>query len=725
MRKTNTIGTGTIVQEKGEMNVFKKSKRLIPLFMAAMMLTTAIGASAQELPKDPDWESKIDQELKAAMEKADEGEKIPVAVWLRDETVLETVDRRLKEEKNLDPEVFEDQEKFQTEVVDKVTEKLEAQLGVEEANKKKLPTIIEKNSRAIEVLAAADEYAYKPTLSEEDMQYLKLKDQGKSPIDKAVTAKSDEFIMEKRKLNEEEFVKNSDNVFTTHGIQPEELTFQSKYTSMNIVNLKKSQIKAIAEDARVESLEYCETKNLKPQMQEEIKKSGASYVRDILNFTGANVKIGVLENGKYDENNPMLKPAIHSGHLTYVESASPSSSSEDEEHATVVVSTIIGDYTYEEKRFLGVVPDAQVILTSAQNTSNFANGVETLVKNGVRIINLSNGFEEEEFQEYSFIDKYIDSVSMDNNVLCFVAAGNSSKGLKNPGYITSPALAKNAVTVANVNTYYEDKYYKGNDGNKYVVLENGFGGRYLDGSSSVIGDYKPDVAAPGCMQYVLKSGSQYDTTIRSGTSFAAPVVTGIAAQILAELGGNTAPWNPALVKSILINGCNPDSIDTPQGLFDDDTTLYRGPGATYEGMPFFRTAAGAGLVDAVSSYFVASKRTFADVEIVWQDNEKPFTKTLTLPWGANLRCTFVCNYYDRPLQRNFADLEIKDAKTGKILKTTVDNVQLDASSKSQNNVQVLEYHNDSAERQVVISVKPHATGFFENPHVEGILSWKQ
>ena len=137
MRKTNTIGTGTVVQEKGEMNVFKKSKRLIPLFMAAMMLTTAIGASAQELPKDPDWESKIDQELKAAMEKADKGEKIPVAVWLRDETVLETVDRRLKEEKNLDPEVFEDQEKFQTEVVDKVTEKLEAQLGVEEANKKK------------------------------------------------------------------------------------------------------------------------------------------------------------------------------------------------------------------------------------------------------------------------------------------------------------------------------------------------------------------------------------------------------------------------------------------------------------------------------------------------------------------------------------------------------------------------------------------------------------
>lgn len=149
MRKTNTIGTGTVVQEKGEMNVFKKSKRLIPLFMAAMMLTTAIGASAQELPKDPDWESKIDQELKAAMEKADKGEKIPVAVWLRDETVLETVDRRLKEEKNLDPEVFEDQEKFQTEVVDKVTEKLEAQLGVEEANKKKLPTIATKDARTM------------------------------------------------------------------------------------------------------------------------------------------------------------------------------------------------------------------------------------------------------------------------------------------------------------------------------------------------------------------------------------------------------------------------------------------------------------------------------------------------------------------------------------------------------------------------------------------------
>ena len=224
MRKTNTIGTGTVVQEKGEMNVFKKSKRLIPLFMAAMMLTTAIGASAQELPKDPDWESKIDQELKAAMEKADKGEKIPVAVWLRDETVLETVDRRLKEEKNLDPEVFEDQEKFQTEVVDKVTEKLEAQLGVEEANKKKLPTIATKDARTMELLNAENLDISK--LSDRDIQRLEFKNKGQSPIDKTVAAKSKEFTMEKRKLNQEEFVKNSDNVFTTHGIQPEELTVQ-------------------------------------------------------------------------------------------------------------------------------------------------------------------------------------------------------------------------------------------------------------------------------------------------------------------------------------------------------------------------------------------------------------------------------------------------------------------------------------------------------------------
>ena len=739
MRKTNTIGTGTIVQEKGEMNVFKKSKRLIPLFMAAMMLTTAIGASAQELPKDPDWESKIDQELKAAMEKADEGEKIPVAVWLRDETVLETVDRRLKEEKNLDPEVFEDQEKFQTEVVDKVTEKLEAQLGVEEANKKKLPTIIEKNSRAIEVLAAADEYAYKPTLSEEDMQYLKLKDQGKSPIDKAVVAKSDEFIMEKRKLNEEEFVKNSDNVFTTHGIQPEELTFQSKYTSMNIVNLKKSQIKAIAEDARVESLECYETPNLHTQMFEEIDKCGAGYARDILNITGAGVKIGVLELGQYNNNNPMLEKAISDGRLTYLKNKKSDITDEnykpqDENgnyldqndlnmHATYVTSTIIGDCTKDGNRFLGVVPDATVLQTSVQKNKPFQSGLELLVDNDVKLINMSIG--NKGSSEYNFNDKYVDEITVNSNVLCIVAAGNSSQGPRHQGHVECPALSKNALSVANLNTYYEDEPYWGSDGViDNAEYDNGFGGRYIDGSSAVIGEYKPDVAAPGCMRYIMDMNSPY-YTLANGTSIAAPVVTGIAAQVLAELGGKDAPWNPTLVKSIILTGANPYGIDEPGEPYDDNFKLYMGAGDPYDGMPFYKEASGAGVVDAVNSYFIASKRTFSDVEIVWQDNEKPFTKTLTIPWGGTVRCSFVCNFYNRMLQRNFADLEIKDAKTGKVLKTTVDNVQVDTSSVSKNNVQVLEYHNDSAERQIVISVKPHATGFFENPYLKGTLSWKQ
>ena len=700
MRKTNTIGTGTIVQEKGEMNVFKKSKRLIPLFMAAMMLTTAIGASAQELPKDPDWESKIDQELKAAMEKADKGEKIPVAVWLRDETVLETVDRRLKEEKNLDPEVFEDQEKFQTEVVDKVTEKLEAQLGVEEANKKKLPTIATKDARTMELLNAENLDISK--LSDRDIQRLEFKNKGQSPIDKTVAAKSKEFTMEKRKLNQEEFVKNSDNVFTTHGIQPEELTVQSKLTSLNIVSLQKEQIKALAEDMQVESLNLYKRPNYTIQAEKseapmsstetESKKTGSSYVRDILGYSGAGVSIGVLELGEFISDNPMVDKAVANGRLKYVRNYESDIYDPENpyypvingvyqmplwnQHATNVTSLIVGnEYLHKETDgtympYQGVVPDATVYQTSIRCDDNIISGVELLIKDcNVSIINMSLGSISP--TGYSTEDQYIDEVSRNNHVVCVVSAGNESEGAAKPGKIASPGLAKNAITVANANTM-------GDDSDNYDFLHS---------SSSFDALYKPELSAPGCMRFISDNQSYTDY----GTSFAAPIVAGIAAQVIQEIGKSSFP-DTTRVKSTLLTACDFSQIVGSPIIGSTPEDKMTG-GYTYKGMPYFREASGAGMIDAKMAFDTATRHWYAPVSL--SGKYAAYTKKFTIPWGGKLRCTYVSMYTSQRGVSNDIEMYIKDAKTGKII----------ASSISYNTVQVLEYYNPSASIDVTVEVK--------------------
>ena len=88
-----------------------------------------------------------------------------------------------------------------------------------------------------------------------------------------------------------------------------------------------------------------------------------------------------------------------------------------------------------------------------------------------------------------------------------------------------------------------------------------------------------------------------------GTSFSAPIVAGMAAQIICELNGSGTNI-PTCVKSILLTGCNSDRIVSSGTAPSEAMTA----GNTYAGMPYFREAAGAGMVDAKKSYDSAIDR---------------------------------------------------------------------------------------------------------------------
>ena len=125
-----------------------------------------------------------------------------------------------------------------------------------------------------------------------------------------------------------------------------------------------------------------------------------------------------------------------------------------------------------------------------------------------------------------------------------VAAGNRGNGDKN---INSPGKAYNAITIGNLAT----KQYNNALPSPYSI--NG-------SSSTKEASYltnKPDLVAPGTSIYLPTSIDSVHS-IGSGTSYAAPIVTGIAAQIMQSCP--VTKTNKNSLKSYLVCGADNGSI---------------------------------------------------------------------------------------------------------------------------------------------------------------------
>ena len=150
------------------------------------------------------------------------------------------------------------------------------------------------------------------------------------------------------------------------------------------------------------------------------------------------------------------------------------------------------------------------------STTDLIAGIEWAAENGAQIINLSLGGGDRDDLLQSTIESYED------DILFVIAAGNDSED--NDTTPTYPASydSDNILSVAATN-----------EENTLTTFSN-------------YGDVSVDVAAPGDLIYSTLPGDQYGRL--SGTSMAAPLVTGIAALMLAEDPGLTVDT----LKSLLI-----------------------------------------------------------------------------------------------------------------------------------------------------------------------------
>ena len=333
----------------------------------------------------------------------------------------------------------------------------------------------------------------------------------------SVSAKEvDEYIVTERSLyaaeRAEQYAEVKQSYANIEGLQETRETdtrlFYSQYAPMISAELTRADIKKLASDYRVQSIEYTPDVKLESHGDVSVPTIGADYVRDTLGYTGSGIKIGLLEvcglpdksSPYFDEDNIVYDPEVNQ--------------QEFNDHAELVAaimvaqSKTINGITYE-----GIVPDATLYATYANTLQIMRERWEWLLSQGVHVINFSGGGEASAPYTYGSEEKWIDHIAFNHNVHFVQSAGN------NNGYIGHPAMAYNIITVGAINDMNTTSY--ADDERYYFGSTNG--SSYLEDDSLT---NKPDLVAPGVF---IDSATSSD--ISYGTSLSAPHVTAVVAQL--------------------------------------------------------------------------------------------------------------------------------------------------------------------------------------------------
>ena len=328
-------------------------------------------------------------------------------------------------------------------------------------------------------------------------------------------------------------------------------------------------------------------------------------------YRGTGMKIGILEAGGYvyDSNAYQLR-AIHGNRLNYVDgvdeyltegetSIIDADNAQTHKHTSIIASIIVGQCkiiggrTYE-----GVVPNAMVYQMPILTSIGVFNGIEILARDyGVTVINYSGGSiergENNELIGYGPYAKMIDKIVDSTGVVLVAAVGNNVT-------VASPAAGYNIIAVGNavtkINTTTAKSIpYQIHGASQESALTGG-------ASAYVEPDYqtnKPDIVAPGAyITYIepdgtIKMGGVHDN---HGTSYAAPFVTGVIAQMFQA--DETLMGNPTKTKSVLLAGA------------DNTIISLTGNDVAYTGNMHLREASGAGIVNAKRAVEIAKNGSY-------------------------------------------------------------------------------------------------------------------
>lgn len=235
-------------------------------------------------------------------------------------------------------------------------------------------------------------------------------------------------------------------------------------------------------------------------------------------YTGSGIRVGLVESG-----HPKLgNMGSSSSNITKTDSSA------DTDHATRT-SGIIKQ----------MAPSCSIYSRSASGLSDAIADCSTLINSySVNVINISYGSPSS--GTYNSYSREMDMLIKNTGVPIVVAAGNvTSGGTQSTQYVNNLGLGANVITVGAVTSTGTNQAAS----NAYTLPSYTL---YREGSNTI---NKPDICAPGTVSIFSYGAS-------SGTSFAAPHVTGTIVQMMARnsgLKGKSQTLKAALMASASYN----------------------------------------------------------------------------------------------------------------------------------------------------------------------------
>lgn len=268
-------------------------------------------------------------------------------------------------------------------------------------------------------------------------------------------------------------------------------------------------------------------------------------------FIGTGIIVGFLDT-TFDFGHPALAPIAASGRLLGIMDFTGQQQSST--HGLSVASVAVG---FDEGELVGPGYGAQVLAATTeyaptethQEEDFFVAGLEWLEANGADVVNVSLGYSTFDPGEGDFTYDDLDGnttlvtravdLAAALGVVVVTSAGN--EGNSDWQFITAPADADSVITVGAMRS----------DSTRTSFSSIG---------PTADGRIKPDVMALGSQVVVARPGADYGTG--GGTSFSAPAVTGVVAQILQA----NPSLNPIDIRDLLRRTASqPNAPDNERG----------------------------------------------------------------------------------------------------------------------------------------------------------------
>lgn len=210
--------------------------------------------------------------------------------------------------------------------------------------------------------------------------------------------------------------------------------------------------------------------------------------------TGKGIKVAIIDSGISKHADLNIK-----GEVNFIEPGKPAE--DDSGHGTLIAGIIAAQNN--DTGVVGIAPDVELYSLKVLDSSgtgfltDLVDSIEWCIKNNINIINISASVN----KDFSSLKKVID-IALENEILIVAASGNN-----NNGQVGYPASYSGVISVGSL-----DKYNRKDE-------------------FSSIG--KIDFCAPGVN--ILSTFNDEGYAIMSGSSMAAPHITGLLSLMLADI----------------------------------------------------------------------------------------------------------------------------------------------------------------------------------------------